>query len=308
MILSICIATFNRSKYLKESLQSIVGQFDDPEVAKNVNVYVLDNISEDNTKEVVLKFVDHFENIVLIEDNKRRDMAKGIVKSASLGDGNYLWVFSDDDLMIAGCLKKIITVLQKTPADLLLLNIDSFVEKNRTHRTNLFKESENRYFNNRREFWLYLNTKFYYDIDYFTTYCSNWILKKNYFDKTKQLFEIYNKKLDLFPFPSLVFYSDLDFSAQIIAESLVMFRADNASWVRKNPICNFFYSDSLWRHHYNLIVSTNREFLPLGFAFKVSIKNLLRIKDLLFLFLVLILKKIGLFNFVGNLYKKIRFK
>ncbi|OGH88667.1 MAG: hypothetical protein A3J93_01055 [Candidatus Magasanikbacteria bacterium RIFOXYC2_FULL_42_28] len=304
-VISICIPTFNRASYLNECLLSIAKQFSDPSVTSQVEVKILDNLSIDNTELIVKSFSQRYPNIFYVKDSEPRKIASGIVNAATLGTGEYVWIFSDDDLMKSDSLKKIMNKLSAKQPDLVLLNIDSFVENNRVLQTNLFKESGDIVLKSRADLWRYLNNKFYYDIDYYTTYCSNWILKKNYYDKTKHLFDVFNKPLDMFPLPSLVFYSEIDFSTLVIDEPLVMFRADNASWVRKNPIRNFFYAGSLWRHHYNYIVKFNKQYLPPNFSLKVYIKYLLKIKDFIFLIIVLSLRKVGLFNFVRNIYKKV---
>jgi len=306
-MIGICIPTFNRGKYLKEALNSITEQFNDQEVAENVNVTILDNRSDDDTEEVATFFVNHFPNVKYVKDSERRGMAKGLIKAASLSNDEYAWIFSDDDKLYPGSLKKIIYKVRQNRPDLVICNIDSFIDKDRIYGKNLFKDSSDYFFANRKEFFTYLNTKFYYDIDYYTTFCSNWILKKDFYDKTKHIFDIYNdERLDLSPFLILIFYSGIDYRTNIIGESLILFRADNASWGHKNPVRHFLYQDEIWRHYYKNIAIYNKNIAPANFGLKVKIKNLLRIKDFLFLLFVLFLKKIKLFNFVRSIYKKVK--
>ena len=62
-LISVCIPTFNRAKCLKDCLDDIVIQFKDEEVAKKVEVVILDNISKDNTEKIVDEFAQKYSNI-----------------------------------------------------------------------------------------------------------------------------------------------------------------------------------------------------------------------------------------------------
>ena len=50
--LSICIATFNRSKFISETLDSILAQLD-----SRVEIIVVDGASPDNTKDVLEEYI-----------------------------------------------------------------------------------------------------------------------------------------------------------------------------------------------------------------------------------------------------------
>ena len=56
-LLSVCIPTFERASFLKETLESIVS---DPVFLENnkVEIVISDNVSKDDTKEVSRKFTE----------------------------------------------------------------------------------------------------------------------------------------------------------------------------------------------------------------------------------------------------------
>lgn len=60
-LLSICIPTYNRSKYLKKSLDSIVTQ--NEFLNGSVEIVVSDNASTDDTKEIVKPYLEKYGNI-----------------------------------------------------------------------------------------------------------------------------------------------------------------------------------------------------------------------------------------------------
>ena len=55
--LSICIATFNRSEFISDTLESILTQ-----VTSDCEVVVSDNASTDNTEEVVSQYAERKKN------------------------------------------------------------------------------------------------------------------------------------------------------------------------------------------------------------------------------------------------------
>lgn len=60
-LLSICIPTYNRSKYLKKSLDSIVTQ--NEFLNGSVEIVISDNASTDDTKEVVTPYLEKYDNV-----------------------------------------------------------------------------------------------------------------------------------------------------------------------------------------------------------------------------------------------------
>jgi abequosyltransferase len=296
-LLSICIPTFNRAPFLKECLKSLADQFSNPVIKNQVNIFILDNQSADNTAEIVKPFTDTYDNIKYIIDSEPRKIIPGIIKVASLANGEYIWVFSDDDLQSPDSLITVINFINKNHSDLILGNLVGFSDTSTTRYKNLLKVDEDIVMKNKHEFFALLNTKFNTSIDYYTTLCSDWIIKKEIYDKNFYIFEKFNDKSDMFPFPSLFFYTNMEFTSGVIAKEIILNRGDNETWGSKNKIKHFFYRDGLWRNYYQKIIENNKEFLPNSFAGNVKIKNLARFKELVKIILIMILKKIGIYEY-----------
>jgi glycosyltransferase involved in cell wall biosynthesis len=113
ILLSIAIPTFNGSKYLQDTLESIVPQI--LSYPHNVDVVISDNASEDNTKDIVKKyqekyqFIKYFRNDVNVGPDKNFDLA--IRRSG----GKYVWLFSDDDLLQPGSIEAVINTTTAFP-------------------------------------------------------------------------------------------------------------------------------------------------------------------------------------------------
>lgn len=303
-LLSICIPTYNRAPYLKELLDSIVCQFNDPEIYNHVEIIISDNASEDNTAEMVAEYQKKYKNIRYSRNKENIGAIRNILTVSGLSTGEYLWVFSDDDLHTGESLKTVIEFIKKNTADLIFCNLTGFSEKGAARTPNLLKMNEDIVINNRKELFNFLNTKFYTSIDYYTTLCSNWVLKKEIFDKNYFIFEKFNGPLDVFPLPSLVFYSDMEFRSGAIAQQIILNRGDNESWGRKNKIKNFLYRDKIWKDYYKKIARNNKNYLPKYFIFKIHIKNFLRIKDLIKTLIVQVLRRLKVYDKLRRIIKK----
>ena len=140
-LISICIPTNNRAPFIREALESITCQFTDAAVSARVSVTVLDNRSEDGTEAVVGEFTARYPNIRYIKDDAKRKLVPGIIKVASMADGEYVWVFSDDDLQSPQAIKTIIAFLDRQRPDIISTNLGSFIEKGIVRKPNLLEQS-----------------------------------------------------------------------------------------------------------------------------------------------------------------------
>ena len=112
--LSICIPTYNRVRYLKELLPSILDQADEGVV----EVVVSDNASTDDTAEY-LRTINHpcfswWTN----EENIGGD--RNFLKCVAEARGEYVWLFGDDDIMPAGAVSRVVDFLRENNPALLI--------------------------------------------------------------------------------------------------------------------------------------------------------------------------------------------
>ncbi|HSI08527.1 MAG TPA: glycosyltransferase family 2 protein [Rariglobus sp.] len=115
--LTICIPTYNRDTFLDECLASLC-----PQLIEGVELIVLDNASPDDTPAIVRKwqgltpagvgYERHPENI---GGNPNLDAA------ARRGKGRYVWVLGDDEIVLAGAVKRILLLIAEG-ADFVVLN------------------------------------------------------------------------------------------------------------------------------------------------------------------------------------------
>lgn len=103
--LSVYITTYNRSKYLNDSIRSVLNQ-----TYKEFNLFILDNHSTDNTKDIVNSFKDERINYICHKENI------GGYKNIKFAFDNckteYVVVFHDDDIMLPNMLSDEIRYLE----------------------------------------------------------------------------------------------------------------------------------------------------------------------------------------------------
>lgn len=114
-ILSICIPTWNRDQYLKVGLDRLEEQIkyicpDD------IEIFVSDNCSSDNTKSVVKEFIDKGIQIKYNRNNENIGMDRNFHTCMKLSKGKFIWLLGDDDYLVKGALNKIINLLKEYPS------------------------------------------------------------------------------------------------------------------------------------------------------------------------------------------------
>ena len=125
-LLSICIPTYNRSKYLKKTLESIINQEEfKPE---NVEIVISDNCSTDDTEIVCREYSERYENIKYFRNTENiRDRNFPLVLSK--GSGVLLKLCNDTLIFNQNALKELLDL----------------VRNNQKERTAIFTSNNNQY-------------------------------------------------------------------------------------------------------------------------------------------------------------------
>ena len=119
-LLSICIPTYNRAKFLKSSLLSIYDQIDD---YKDFEVIVSDNASTDNTEQVVAEYL-HKINFRYIKQSKNVGAARNYLTLVSNASSEFCWIVGDDDFILPNRIANIIYLIKKSNADFFYAKVD----------------------------------------------------------------------------------------------------------------------------------------------------------------------------------------
>lgn len=116
--LSICITTYNRGKYIGETLDSILAQ-----IKPGVELLVVDGASPDNTPEVMAEYLSRHPEIRYFREPVNSGFDRDYDKSVGYAKGEYCWLLSDDDLLRPGAVQKVLSAIDGK-SDLIVVNTD----------------------------------------------------------------------------------------------------------------------------------------------------------------------------------------
>lgn len=114
--LSICIATYNRGKFIGATLESILAQTDD-----NVEIIVVDGASPDNTQEVIEPYLSQHPNLHYYREKTNSGVDCDYDKAVGYATGEYCWLMPDDDLLAPGAIYRVLKIIESSH-ELIVVN------------------------------------------------------------------------------------------------------------------------------------------------------------------------------------------
>ena len=106
MSISVCIASYNGEKYIKEQISSILPQLD-----KNDEIIISDDSSNDKTIEIIKSFNDS--RIVLLEKQTFHSHVYNFENALKHAKGKYIFLSDQDDIWLSHKLDTMLTLLKK---------------------------------------------------------------------------------------------------------------------------------------------------------------------------------------------------
>ena len=120
-LLTICLPTYNRGKYVSARLEQLCGLIR-PEFADQLEVLVSNNGSLDDTKDQVAAWNGRVPNLRYSENPINYGYDYNLLKCLSLARGEYVWVFGDDDYFLDGAVAEVLRMLASREYSCLILN------------------------------------------------------------------------------------------------------------------------------------------------------------------------------------------
>lgn len=154
-ILSICIPTYNRSVFLKQSLDVLCHQIN----SDDVELIISDNDSPDDTKEVVGEFIKQNSRIQYFKQDTNVGASRNFISLMNRAQGKYILLLGDDDILTDNAVSILVDILKGK--DYGLLYVETRITDNKGT-----KEFDNK-------------ADFIKEISYFYTFMSSSIFRKD---------------------------------------------------------------------------------------------------------------------------------
>lgn len=146
LVLSLCIPTYNRLPLLTEALSAVIDQIDD-KIAPIVEILVSNNASTDGTESYVTKLISKYPHLQIryFCNEKNLGAEPNIYCLTKQAAGEWLYILSDDDILLPGGLSKLLSLIEKYPDfDAFCLNMHGFEDNPYTQVKPMFEISEDR--------------------------------------------------------------------------------------------------------------------------------------------------------------------
>ena len=155
-LLTITIPTYNRHACLEELLTVLA-----PQLAgeSRVELIISDNASQDATPQVVEAFQRRGVELTYLRNETNIGPDANFIRCYQAAQGEYVWIFGDDDIIVPGGLRVLLGHLETRRYDLLYLKTFAFRDRHELkeafHFSGKIKE-----FASPRDFALYVSTGF----------------------------------------------------------------------------------------------------------------------------------------------------
>jgi len=116
--LSICIATFNRARFIAETLDSLISELQD-----GVDIVIVDGASTDSTEAIVTRYASDHPSIRYFRQSINNGIDKDFDRAVDLAGGDYCWLMTDDDLLKPGAVQAVLQRLTAEPG-LVIVNAE----------------------------------------------------------------------------------------------------------------------------------------------------------------------------------------
>jgi len=231
-ILSVCINTRNRAGFLRETLASFLAQLNEL-----VELVVVDGSSDDDTESMMRDYAGRHAAVKYFRSETPIGIDEGYDLAVERASGRYCWMMTDDDLVAAGALDRLLAEIEKG-YDLILLEIDCYTKDLAVSlRQPLYQVGDDRVFTpeNFQNFWPASGKGL--------SYIGSVVLKRSIWfehDRTRYYGSY-------FVHVGVILESSSIMRALIIGHPYIKYRSGNSSWTpRSFEIWNFKWPRLVW--------------------------------------------------------------
>lgn len=127
-VVSIVLPTFNGERYLRQAVESCLGQS-----YRNIELIIVDDCSVDRTPEIIKSYTDP--RIVVIRNRRNKGLPRSLNIGFSKASGDYLTWTSDDNEYKVTAIAEMLQFLQSAPAvDFVCADLTEYYEGSNEER------------------------------------------------------------------------------------------------------------------------------------------------------------------------------
>ncbi len=230
--LSICITTYNRGKFIAETLDSI-----QPQLAPDVELLVVDGASPDDTPEVMSRYIQHHPQVRYFRESENSGVDRDYDKAIGYARGEYCWLMSDDDLLRPGAVDRVLAQLDGV-RDLIIVNAEvRNSDLSKVLAARQLDIAEDKVYNKST------SEDFFSECMNYISFIGCTIVRRSEWMKRDR--EKYYGTL--FIHIGVIFQSPPIFSVYVISEPLIIIRYGNAMWTARGfEIWLFKWPELVW--------------------------------------------------------------
>ena len=113
-LVTVICSCYNHSKYIEESLDSVINQ-----TYKNIQLIIIDDCSDDNSVEVIENWISKNQIGLFKKNNKNLGLTKSFNKSFKYVEGDFFIDLAADDILLPHCIETQISVYSPYPNNLI---------------------------------------------------------------------------------------------------------------------------------------------------------------------------------------------
>lgn len=107
---SVIIPCHNHAKYVGESIDSVLNS-----TYQNIEIIVVNDASQDNSREAILQYVDKYPHIVFIDEKENIGVIEVRNKAIGMAQGDYILPLDADDKIHPTYIEKAVNILENNP-------------------------------------------------------------------------------------------------------------------------------------------------------------------------------------------------
>lgn len=109
ILLSLCVPTYNRARFLEESLPAILSSIP-PEDHPEVELVISDNASTDDTQSVIAAYRHQYPHLNWTVIRQESNIGpSNVTVVTQYAQGEFVWILSDDDIVLPGATEHILS-------------------------------------------------------------------------------------------------------------------------------------------------------------------------------------------------------